>query len=85
MSSTEQDAEKQAKLALEQQNFQDVKDKLHAAETKVAILTSEMVAAMAEDTLDEAAKQQKQAELNAAKEDLRSQVEDHKSITVRLN
>ena len=85
MSSTEQDAEKQAKLALEQQNFQEVKDKLHAAETKVATLSSEWVAAMAEDTLDEAAKQQKQAELEAAKAVLQGRVEDHKSITIRLN
>ena len=51
MSSTEQDAEKQAKVALEQQNFDEVKAKLQAAENKVATLTSEYVTAMADETL----------------------------------
>ena len=84
MSTTEQEAENQTKFEQVQKRFDEIKDKLIAAEQKVAALTSEYVEGMAEDAWSEEEAQQKVAEIEFTKKSVEALVESHKGITVAL-
>ena len=85
MSSTDQDAENRAKLEQEQIRYDEIRAKVLVAEQKVAALTTEYAAAMADDSVSEADRQQKSVEVDFAKAALSTLVENHKNITLRLS
>ena len=85
MSTTDQDAENRAKLEQEQIRYDEIRAKVLVAEQKVTALTSEYAAAMADDSVSEADRQQKSVEVDFAKAALSTLVENHKNITLRLS